>query len=233
MPNNDKLIELRKKKTAKQQKAETAKHKELLGAINGLGDTFSINADKDSQAIDKLLKELGNIGAFKQDVIAVRNAIENIPQTDSIKVNNLSELINAIPKFDVSEIKEALEKLTTTVAEQTADEVAISNTKPEDFIPTRRVRLVQGRLVYDDDPLKVNVVGGGSRVINNYSKEEANDVRFDPDETAPLYIGTHQTQNAPTTSTAWYISKFTRDGNDKATRIQRRKGSWDNRAAGW
>lgn len=229
----EKLLELRKKKTAKKQQSEAAKHSEMLKALNELGGLFEINAEKNSQALDKLLRELSKMDSFKQEVKAVRQAIKNIPQTESVRVTNLSDFINAIPKVDISEIREAVEKLTSAVEEQSVDSVSISNQKPEDFIPTRRVRMVQGRLVYDDDALKVNVVGGGGGTINYYSKEEANDVRFDPDETAPLYIGTHQTQDAPTTSTAWYISKFTRDGNGKATRIQRRKGSWDDRAIGW
>ena len=69
---------------------------------------------------------------------------------------------------------------------------------------------------------------------NGYDKEWARDVRFDPHESAPDYIGNHMTdEDADTAATDWYITKFTRDGDNKATRIQRRRGSWDDRATGW
>lgn len=56
------------------------------------------------------------------------------------------------------------------------------------------------------------------------------DTRFDPDDSTPDYIGVNSSSNDATTSdTTWLIYKFTYSGSN-VTRIQRAKGSWDDRA---
>jgi hypothetical protein len=54
------------------------------------------------------------------------------------------------------------------------------------------------------------------------------DIRFDPNDSAPDYIGLHITNGADTSALDWRIYKFTYIGSD-ATRIQMAIGAWDNR----
>ena len=56
------------------------------------------------------------------------------------------------------------------------------------------------------------------------------DVRFDPNDSAPDYIGTHVTQGAATSDSGWKILKFTYSGAN-VTRIQLAYGAWDSRAS--
>lgn len=231
----DKLLELRRKKNADSKKSESIKHTELVTAVNNLGNLFEENEKNHANTIDALLNKLEEVNSFKEEVALVKQAIESIPKTESVSVSNLSELLSLKQEVDMKPVTKALENLIKAVNKQVTDKVVIKNKKAEEFVPMRRVRSIQGRLMFDDDPMKVEVIGGGGgSIINNYSKETAKDVRFDPDESAPIYIGTHmENTDASTSSTAWFISKFTRDGNSKATRIQRRQGSWDDRAIGW
>jgi hypothetical protein len=55
------------------------------------------------------------------------------------------------------------------------------------------------------------------------------DIRFDADDTAPDYIGLHETNGASTSTATWKIYKFTYSGG-AVTRIQLAYGAWDNRA---
>ncbi len=54
------------------------------------------------------------------------------------------------------------------------------------------------------------------------------DMRFDPSDAAPDYVGLHDTVNASTANTNWKIYKFTYSGNS-TTRIQLSYGAWDDR----
>lgn len=56
-----------------------------------------------------------------------------------------------------------------------------------------------------------------------------NDVRFDPDDSAPDYIGLHLTMGAGTDEETWKILKFTYSGSN-VTQIQTVIGAWDDRA---
>ena len=57
------------------------------------------------------------------------------------------------------------------------------------------------------------------------------DVRFDPNDSAPVYIGLNVKNGADTTlDTDWKVLKFTYDGSN-VTRIQTAYGSWDERVA--
>lgn len=230
-----KLLELRKKKNADSKKSESTKHAELVNAVNNLSSLFKDNEKKHADTIDTLLSKLEEVSAFRNEVIEVKQAINDIPVTNAVAVNNLHELLELKQEVDMTPVTRAIENLTKAISKQVVEKVTIKNKKVDEFVPMRRVRSVQGRLMFDDDALKVEVIGGGGgSVVNNYSKETAKDVRFDPDETAPIYIGTHmESGDASTSSVIWFISKFTRDGSGKATRIQRRQGSWDDRATGW
>lgn len=54
------------------------------------------------------------------------------------------------------------------------------------------------------------------------------DIRFDTDDSAPIYIGLNVTNAAPTSNNDWKIYKFTYSGSN-ITRIQSQTGIWDNR----
>lgn len=56
------------------------------------------------------------------------------------------------------------------------------------------------------------------------------DIRFDPDDSAPDYVGLHLTNGADTTDTNWKIYKFSYTGTN-AERIQVAYGTWTGRAA--
>lgn len=56
------------------------------------------------------------------------------------------------------------------------------------------------------------------------------DIRFDPNDSAPNYIGKNSTQGIATSDPSWTIYKFTYSGSD-VTRIQKKTGAWDDRAS--
>lgn len=57
------------------------------------------------------------------------------------------------------------------------------------------------------------------------------DVRFDPDDSTPDYIGLNLDNGAAIESTSWKIYKFTyTPSTTKVTRIQLAYGAWSNRA---
>jgi hypothetical protein len=52
------------------------------------------------------------------------------------------------------------------------------------------------------------------------------DVRYDPDDLQPVYLGLHLDKNADTTDNKWKIYKYTYTGTN-VTRIQLAYGNWD------
>jgi len=56
------------------------------------------------------------------------------------------------------------------------------------------------------------------------------DIQFDPNDSAPDYIGLHKTKGAADSLTDWKIYKFTYSGSN-VTRIQLAYGSWTGRAS--
>lgn len=54
------------------------------------------------------------------------------------------------------------------------------------------------------------------------------DIRFDPDDIAPNYIGMHLENDALTTNREWKIYKVTQ-GDTGITRFQLAYGAWDSR----
>lgn len=56
------------------------------------------------------------------------------------------------------------------------------------------------------------------------------DIRFDADDSAPIYIGMNIVNGASTAATDWKVLKFTYSSSN-VTRIQLAYGSWDGRAA--
>ena len=72
-------------------------------------------------------------------------------------------------------------------------------------------------------------------VINNTKPQLGDlgfwaDIRFDADDSAPTYIGLHETNGASTSTDTWKLYKFTYSGSN-VTRIQLGYGAWDNRAS--
>ena len=56
------------------------------------------------------------------------------------------------------------------------------------------------------------------------------DIRYDADDSAPIYIGLAGKNKTPTNNPAWTVYKFTYNGT-AVTRIQKVSNiSWDNRA---
>ena len=57
-----------------------------------------------------------------------------------------------------------------------------------------------------------------------------NYVQFDPNDSAPDYIGINEDSDASDSDTDWVIFKFTYSG-DNATKIRRKTGAWSGRVA--
>lgn len=62
------------------------------------------------------------------------------------------------------------------------------------------------------------------------SGSDVNYVLFDPDDSAPTYIGINESADALTSSTDWTVYKFLYSGSN-TTSIRKKTGSWDNRAS--
>lgn len=62
-----------------------------------------------------------------------------------------------------------------------------------------------------------------------YEMVMAHDIRFDADDSAPVYIGLNQMTDADENAISWIIYKFTYSGAN-VTRIQKAHGSWTDRA---
>ena len=56
------------------------------------------------------------------------------------------------------------------------------------------------------------------------------DIRFDADDSAPVYIGMHVTSGAAESDLEWKILKFSYSGT-AVTRIQTAYGSWTDRGS--
>lgn len=56
------------------------------------------------------------------------------------------------------------------------------------------------------------------------------DIRFDPTDNLPNYIGLNVKNGEATSATNWKVIKFTYNGTN-STRIQTAYGSWDGRVA--
>lgn len=156
-----KLAELRKKKSDQKQQTELQRHQELVDAFNGLRTLFDERNKEDAKSSDLLLKKLSELGDFKTELSAVKEAIENLPTVDNIKISNLSEIASLQKEVDLTEVKQAIDRLASSIAKQALDSVSITNKKPDEYIPMRRVVLKDGQLVFDDKPQVISVGGGG------------------------------------------------------------------------
>lgn len=156
-----KLAELRKKKSEQKQQTELQRHQELVDSFNGLRNLFEERSQKDAESSALLLEKIAKLGDFKPELSAVRKAIENLPTVDNIKISNLSEIASLQKEVDLTEVKQAIDKLSSSIAKQALDSVSITNKTPDEYIPMRRVILKDGQLIFDDKPQIITVGGGG------------------------------------------------------------------------
>lgn len=56
------------------------------------------------------------------------------------------------------------------------------------------------------------------------------DIKFDPDDSAPIYVGLNVVKGQSLIATDWKIYKFTYSGGN-TTEIQLAYGAWNNRAS--
>jgi hypothetical protein len=159
-----KLVELRQKNLVKKQQVEEKKHSELIGAIKGLHDLFDAKSKSDAKTTEGLISRLSEFSQFKDEVAKIKQAIDNLPKVENVAINNLSELIEAQKDFDMTEVVNAVKELSAKVENNIADSVSIKNKNAEDFIPTRRVIGVNGKLIFDDRP---SGSGGGLSVVSS------------------------------------------------------------------
>lgn len=61
-----------------------------------------------------------------------------------------------------------------------------------------------------------------------YEMIMAHDIRFDANDTQPIYIGLNQKTDATDSTEDWIVYKFTYSGS-AVTRIQKAQGSWTDR----
>lgn len=228
MPNDkkQKLIELRKKKSEQRKQSEEKKHSEFLSAVNNLAELFDESSKDNIQAIDALMNKLGEFSQFADHISRIEQAIEKIPKTDKVEITNLSQIAKMQQEVDLSEVTKAIESLTEEVKNQTpSSEVMVANQKADEYIPFRRVIQVNGRLLFDDDRMKVNVIGGGGGSTASvgrtspYNNSEGKQVY--PYENLAIKItksgtDTFVAEAAPGSSysdAVWRIQKITSTGN--------------------
>lgn len=165
-----KLLELRQKREAEKKRIESQKHEDLLSAIKSLHEVIGEQSEQSVDQTDKLLDKLEELSSFSKEVQEVRKAIESLPKVDRVAISNISDLLEAQKELDLTEVVESIKNLSAAI--EADREVFISNKKVEEFIPVRRVRQDKnGRLIFDDDPLQVTVVGGGGSAIASVQSE--------------------------------------------------------------
>lgn len=188
-----KLIELRNKKNINNKKSDLARHTELIESINKLHSLFE---DNGSTNTDKLLNKLNEFSVFKSDITKIKESIANL-KIDNVSIDNFSELIKLRGDIDFTQVINSINKLSKTISENTVDSVTIKNKDTSEYIPVRRVRQIQNRLVFDDDPLQVNVVGGGGGygLDNRLNFNDAGQLEVDANFSGDIEIGDVQIKN--------------------------------------
>jgi len=68
--------------------------------------------------------------------------------------------------------------------------------------------------------------------LNDFQYEQASAqiIKFDADDSAPIYIGLHDNPDATDTQVGWIIYKFTYSGSN-VTQIVKKRGTWTDRAS--
>lgn len=151
--DKDKLIELRKKQADNKAKM----HKELLDSNATIKDSILalnelVNAQEavNLDVLSKQLQELIDSQTYGEDIKALKDALSKM----SIETE-LNSIIEAVGNINNKDVVSAINQFAVKLSEHTIDQ------SPEAYQPIRRVRKIGQRLVFDDDPLQVNVSGGG------------------------------------------------------------------------
>lgn len=165
------LLELRQKKIANRSQTDSQRHAEFLGAISGLHELFNETAAENKITTDALLKKLEEFSSFKKEVSEVKKAIEALPKVDRVAISNISELIENQRKLDLTEVTRTINNLAKAVQANSVEDVTIKNKKVDEYVPIRRVIQLNGRLVFDDKPMEVTVVGGGGGTVAGVQPE--------------------------------------------------------------
>lgn len=188
-----KLLELRQKNNENKKQLDVQRHDDLLTAINSLRNALNFEQKDYTENIDVLIDKLDGLDSLEKEIAAVKQAIKEIPEINSLSINNLDELTKYQQEVDLSIVIKAIDALTVAVKSISITDVSISNRKASDFIPMRRVREVNGKLVFDDAPMQVSVVGGGGSSIGIASFKDVNgnvvQVRLTADGKVPVDIG--------------------------------------------
>lgn len=157
-----KLAELRKKKLNQKAAQEKARHSEIIEsqnnvaeAVKSLHETLNKQEKYDDSKLINQVEELKKSLVFSKNFEKIEKAIKEIPS--EVKVSNFTELIKSIDtiKLGNNNIVKSIKALIDTIEEHTPSQL------PENYMPTRRVRRIGTRYVFDDDPMQVNVSGGG------------------------------------------------------------------------
>lgn len=152
-----KLIELRQKKVenkSKQHQDILDSNKSIVEAIEQLHKAINDTAQFNKDVLVEQITELRQSNDLKESFSILDDSIKAIKlEQQVIDLESLIQAVNDV-KLDNSDVVAAIQSLATKIKNETSQ-------RPEDYLPVRRVRRVGDRYVFDDDPLKVSVVGGG------------------------------------------------------------------------
>lgn len=181
--DRDRLAELRKKKA----QAKAKQHTDLLESNASIKEAVlalhkAINDQEpydDSQLIQQL-KELKQHDTYSEDIKRLEASLK-----DSSDKDKLDEIIKAVGNINNTDVVKAVNNLIVRLEEKTVKQ------NPDDFQPVRRVRKIGSRLVFDDDPLQVSVMGGsGAGIQSNLIDDNRVKVVVDGIEIPPIELGT-------------------------------------------
>lgn len=151
-----KLAQLRRKKLEANKKIESEKHQAVINSqkqvVESVNKLAEILESKDNKDILEVIKSIDTSKEL-QSMIDMVNKLDDKSEQSS---KDLTELIAKNTAKQNEAIAEIASKLSESIQKQN-----IKSQEPLDFVPTRRVRKIGNRLVFDDDPMQVSVVGGG------------------------------------------------------------------------
>jgi len=158
--DRDKLAQLRQKKAENKAKL----HKELLDsnasikdAVTALHEVINAKEPVNLDGLAEQIKELRESQTYGEDIKRLEAALRE--SSDKEKLDEVITAVGNISNKDVvMAVNGLIEKLEARVVDQS----------PEAYQPVRRVRKIGQRLVFDDDPLQVNVAssGGGGGIAS-------------------------------------------------------------------
>jgi tetratricopeptide (TPR) repeat protein len=172
-----KLAELRKKKAD----AKRAEHREMLDsnesiveAIKELDKSINGKVNFDAERLFNQLEEFKQVGSLSKSISSLEQSIKKLSDN---KKADLAAIIEKVGGTRDVAIADAIAALKDSIQEKVVDQ------NPSDFTPVRRVRMVAGKLVFDDEPLQVRVSGGSgggfpNRVISPDDQIYVIDPRF-------------------------------------------------------